>query len=148
MKIRTELSECEEIVIRCRELNDRARSLELLIAEAINAESEILLFSSGKEHLIPKKDILFFESSDKRVYAHTSECVYSAPYKLFELEDKMPSCFVRISKSVIANVKQVSSIHREISGGGEIAFRGSDKTTYFSRAYHKLLQHKINETRL
>ena len=148
MNIRTELSEFEEIVIRCREINDCTRSLELLISEAINRERDLLLLSSGSEHLIPKKDILFFESCDKRVYAHTAERVYSAPYKLFELEEIMPSCFIRVSKSVIANVKQISSLHREFSGGGEITFRGSDKTTYFSRAYHKLLQHKINEMRL
>ena len=148
MKIRIEQSDRDEIVIRCREINDRSAALFSVVDSAVNQRAEMLLFSSSDEHFVSKEDILFFESSDGKVYAHTSDRVYTAPHKLFELEELMPSYFVRISKSVIANIRRISSVHRELSGGGEISFRESDKKTYFSRAYHKLLQHKINEIRL
>jgi DNA-binding LytR/AlgR family response regulator len=74
--------------------------------------------------------------------------MYIAPHRLFELESLMPPSFVRISKSVIANILQIESLHREIVGNGEITFRGCSKKTYFSRAYFKLLQYKIDEMRL
>lgn len=148
MKIRTEISDSEEIVIRCREPNERIRSLEAAIEVVLRGENEISLFSSGVEYFIPKMSILFFESSEGKVYAHTKDAIYTAPYKLFELEELLPSCFVRISKSTIANIAEIAYLRREIVGNGEMGFRACDKKVFFSRAYFKLLQYKIDEMRL
>ena len=148
LKIRTEISDTEEIVIRCREKNERARSLEAAIELALRGENEISLFSGGIEYFVPKISILFFESSNGKVYAHTKDRIYSSTFKLFELEELMPSCFVRVSKSAVANISEISYLRREIVGNGEMGFRGCDKKVYFSRAYFKLLQYKIDEMRL
>ena len=148
MKLRTEISENEEIIIRCRQRNDKIRSLEAAIEEALRGENEIVLTSGGTDYFVPKISVLFFESFEGKVYAHTRDKVYTAPYKLFELEALMPPSFVRISKSAIANIAEISHIHREIVGNGEIGFRGCDKKVWFSRAYFKLLQYKIEEMRL
>ncbi|MBQ8407294.1 MAG: LytTR family transcriptional regulator [Clostridia bacterium] len=148
MKIRTEISENEEIIIRCRERNDKIRSLEAAIEETLRGEHEIVLCSDGTDYFVPKISILFFESFDGKVYAHTRDRIYTAPYKLFELESLMPSSFVRISKSAIANIAEIAFLHRELVGNGEIGFRNCSKKVYFSRAYFKLLQYKIDEMRL
>ena len=148
LKIRTEISDTEEIVIRCREKNERVRSLEAAIELALSGENEISLFSGGIEYFVPKISILFFESSNGKVYAHTKDRIYSSTFKLFELEELMPSCFVRVSKSAVANISEISYLRREIVGNGEMGFRGCDKKVYFSRAYFKLLQYKIDEMRL
>ena len=148
MKIRTEISDNEEIIIRCRERNDRIRSLEAAIEETIRGENEISLFSNGTEFFVPKISILYFESSGGKVYAHTRNRIYTAPHKLFELEGILSSSFVRVSKSTIANIAEISYLRREIVGNGEMGFRGCEKKVYFSRAYFKLLQYKIEEMRL
>ncbi len=148
MKIRIELSDRDEIVIRCREQNEKTYGLQSAIEDILRGENELMLMSGGAEHFVLKNDILFFESSEGKVYAHTNENTYVAPYKLFELESLMPSSFVRISKSAIVNIQHISSIRREVVGNGELTFRRSDKKVYFSRAYYKLLQYKIEETRL
>ena len=148
MKIRTEISDRDEIIIRCRERNEKTRSIEAAIEVALRGENEISLFSDGAEFFIPKLSILFFESANGKVYAHTKSKIYSSPHKLFELEQLMPSCFVRVSKSTVANIAEISYLHREIVGNGEMGFRGCDKKVYFSRAYYKLLQYKIDEMRL
>ena len=148
MKIRTEISDSEEIIIRCRERNEKIRSMEAAIEVALRGENEISLFSDGVEYFVPKINILFFESSGGKVFAHTKDRIFTVPHKLFELEALMPSCFVRVSKSAIANVSEISYLRREIVGNGEMGFRGCDKKVYFSRAYFKLLQYKIEETRL
>ena len=148
MKIRTEISDSEEIIIRCRERNDRIRSLEAAIEETLRGENEISLFSDGTEFFVPKISILYFESSGGKVYAHTRDRIYTAPHKLFELEGILPSSFVRVSKSAIANIAEISYLRREIVGNGEMGFRGCEKKVYFSRAYYKLLQYKIEEMRL
>ena len=148
MKIRTEISDSEEIIIRCRERNDRIRSLEAAIEETLRGENEISLFSDGTEFFVPKISILYFESFGGKVYAHTRDRIYTAPHKLFELEGILPSSFVRVSKSAIANIAEISYLRREIVGNGEMGFRGCEKKVYFSRAYFKLLQYKIEEMRL
>ncbi|MBE6693684.1 MAG: LytTR family transcriptional regulator [Ruminococcaceae bacterium] len=148
MKIRTELADKDEIVIRCRERNSKIRAVEEAIADALRGDSEIVLLGGGREHFVPKSDVLYFESFDGKVYAHTADEVYTAPYKLFELESIMPPTFIRVSKSAIANIGKISSLRRELVGNGEMTFKGCDKKVYFSRAYYKLLQYRINEMRL
>ena len=55
--------------------------------------------------------------------------------------------FARVSKSAIANLMLVSSLKRELVGNGVLTFYGSDKQVWFSRAYFKLLQYKLDELR-
>ena len=148
LKIRIELSDSDEIVIRCREQNEKVYALRSAIEDMMRGENEIMLTIGATEHFVPKNDVLFFESSEGKVYAHTADRMYTAPYKLFELEAQMPSFFVRISKSAIANIHHISSIRREVVGNGELTFRRCDKKVYFSRAYYKLLQYKMEEMRL
>ena len=147
MRIRTEISDSEEIIIRCREKNDRIKRLELMIEEALGQEDTVTLFADGAEFFVPKGEILYFESSEGSVYAHTKDRIYTAHHKLFELESIMAPRFARVSKSAIANLMRVSSLKRELVGNGVLTFYGSDKQVWFSRAYFKLLQYKLDELR-
>ena len=149
MKIRIELSDGadEEIVIRCKEENDRIRLIKSVIDNITKGNSELALSIGNTEYYIPKDELLFFETYDGKVYAHSRDRMFQTEYRLFELEEIMPFYFVRISKSVIANIKRISSLKRELTGNGQITFRDSDKTAYFSRAYYKLLKDKIEEVR-
>ena len=147
MRIRIETSDSEEIVIRCREKNDRIRRLELAIEEALTREDTITLLSDGADCFVPKGELLYFESSNGAVYAHTKDKIYTAPYKLCELEGMMAPRFARVSKSAIANLMQISSVKREVVGNGVLTFYGCDKKVWFSRAYFKLLQYKLDEMR-
>lgn len=150
MKIRTEISQNgeEEIIIRCQSRTDKIKEMEAALEKLILTNQEMVLFLSGTEYYVPIDEILFFESCDGKVYAHTRERMFTSDYKLFELEGILPISFLRISKSTIANILLISSLKREVVGNGEITFRGSEKKAYFSRGYFKLLRDKINEMRL
>ena len=149
MKIRIEISETEdeEVIIRCKEQTDKISHLETVIENAVKGDSVLVLYSTGTEYYVPKKDVLFFETYDGKVCAHTKDRMYKTNHKLFELEGIMPSYFVRISKSVIANAKMINSLRRELTGNGEITFAGTDKSTYFSRGYYSILKDKLEEMR-
>jgi DNA-binding LytR/AlgR family response regulator len=97
---------------------------------------------------VPLREIIFFEAYDGKIFAHTKDKTFNCEYKLFELENILPSSFARISKSTVANVMQISYLRRELVGNGEIGFKGCDKRTYFSRSYYKILKDKIDEMRL
>ncbi len=147
MKLRTELSDIEEIVIRCRERNDRIRALELAVENWIGEGDTLTLSSGNTDYYINKTDILYFESNDGHIYAHTADRIYTAPYKLFELESLLAERFVRVSKSAIVNVKRIASLRRELVGNGELTFTGCEKSVWFSRSYYQLLKHKLEEMR-
>lgn len=147
VRIRIEISDTDEIVIRCRESNDKIQKLERAIEEALSKDDTLALFSNGTEYFVPKGDILYFESSNGSVYAHTESNIYVAHYKLCELESIMAPGFTRVSKSAIANVMMISSVKREMVGNGTLTFYGCDKRVWFSRSYFKLLQYKLEEMR-
>ena len=148
MRIKLEIAdETDEIIIRCRERDTRILEIERAIENVLKGSGEMILYLSSTEYYIAKSDILFFESEGDKIYARTSDRSYTTDYKLFELEDIMPSYFVRISKSTIANVKAISSMRREVTGNGEVTFKNCDRKAYFSRGYYKKLKDKINEVR-
>lgn len=149
MRIRIEISDSddEEVIIRCKERTEKVSHLEQVIENAVRGDSLLVLYSANTEYYIPKKDILFFETYDGKVCAHTKDRMYKTSHKLFELEGIMPSYFVRISKSCIANIKMINSLRRELTGNGEITFAGTDKSTYFSRGYYSILKDKLEEMR-
>ena len=150
MKIRAECCDDgeEEIVIRYHSGSDTVRRVTTALESLLYSGREMVFRSSGTEYYLPLNSILFFESSDGKVYAHTIDKIFTADYKLFELERLLPTCFVRVSKSVILNVYKISSLYRELVGNGYVTFKESDKRAYFSRGYHRLLKDKIEEMRL
>ncbi len=150
LKIRIEICDGgeEELILRCHSRDARISRIEDALESIVRGSREITLYSGGTEFYIPISEILFFETAEGKVYAHTNDRTFTALYKLFELENILPSSFVRISKSAIANVRAINSITRELVGNGIITFSGCAKRTYFSRSYYKILRDRIDEIRL
>lgn len=149
MKFRLEISAeaDEEILLRCREYTEKIKELEKTLASLAEASSDMVLTYEDTEFYVPKKDILFFETADGRVAAHTADRMYYTKYKLFELENLMPKSFLRVSKSCVLNAEAVRSLSHGITGTGEVTFIDSDKTVFVSRAYYKYLKERIYQLR-
>lgn len=145
LRFRTEIrkGESDEIVIICSERNDRIKHLERVIENALGTDAEMILTLGETEYFVPKRDILFFETADGRVTAHTRGKMYYAPYTLFGLEHVLPDGFMRVSKSCIVNVTEIMAISHALTGNGEVLFKDSDKKVYVSRGYYKALKEKI-----
>ncbi len=148
MKIKIEIDEQlneDEITIRCRELNDQIEQLQKAVWE-INASSQRYVFQKGEsQYYLSLDEILFFEADDHRIYAHTKNEVYETRYKLYELEKLLPSYFLRVSKSTVLNMREVLSIKKNLTSASLIEFRNSDKRTYVSRSYYKMLEMRMKE---
>ncbi|MCR5736277.1 MAG: LytTR family transcriptional regulator [Eubacterium sp.] len=150
MKITVELDEnCieEEVVIRCKELNDSVNQIQRAITEITRQESTITLYRDKTEYYIPIKDILFFESDGDIICAHTKETTFITKYKLYELEKMLPWYFTRISKSAILNVKKVYAITKNITASSAVEFQGTTKMVYVSRGFYKSLMSKMEDLR-
>ena len=132
MKIKIEMDEQaeEEVIIRCRGMTEQIAAIQRAVSEAAGAVQKIVLYKGNTEYYLPMNDILFFETADHGVAAHTGNDMYEAGYKLYELEEILPGFFMRVSKSSV------------------VAFENTHKKVYVSRYYYKPLISKLEERRL
>lgn len=149
MKLKTEISPGyeEEVIIRAPAETDGVRRLRSLIEEAILYGEGIGLYDSGKEYYLPYREILFFEASGGKVYAHTGNGVYISQLNLTELCGVLPAYFARASKSCLINAMRVYSLNRSPTGVGEAEFTRSPKKAYVSRMYYKEVKETVEEMR-
>ena len=151
MKIRIEIDDNlteEEIVIRCRTLNEDVLSIQKNISEAINTRMQLNVIKGDAEYYITLEEILFFETDGSMVAVHTKGQIYETKLRLYELEEMLPGMFMRVSKSTILNTTKIRAIHKNITGASEVEFIGSNKLAFLSRNYFKPLMSKIEEKRL
>ncbi len=150
MKITVEIDEnCieDEIVIRCQKLNDTVNRIQKAVSDITNKDTKIRLLKGNKEYYISIDDILFFESDDNSICAHTVSDLFVTKYKLYELEQILSWYFSRISKSAILNIKKIYAITKNITSFSIVEFKETPKQVYVSRAYYKPLMSKIEEMR-
>ena len=147
MKVRIEIDENmseDEIVIRCAQPDERVLKMKRA-AESAEGDPEIAFFKDAVQFYPPLDSILFFETGEHNLNAHTSDDVFQVKMKLFELEEILPRKFVRVSKSAIVNVKHIYSVERNITSASLISFAGTHKQLYASRSYYKLLKLRLEK---
>lgn len=150
MKVVIELDEGldeECVVIKCKKLDERIVRLQKLIADVDKKERDILLHKNDKSYYIPLNNILFFETENKLIWAHTANEMFETEYKLYELEEVLPGYFMRISKSAIVNLNQIYSITKNVTSSSVVEFDECHKKVYVSRNYYKALIERLDEKR-
>lgn len=150
MKLRIEIDPelPEEIIIRGPEYNEKINRIKSVLDGLTDNSSDIALYSGEREFFIPISKLLFFETYDNKVWAHTQSNIYQCQMNLSQLEEILPRYFVRSSKSCVINIKEISSIKRTASGIGEAGFYKSEKIAYISRMYYHSIRDRIEEMRL
>ncbi len=152
MKIRVEIDptngEEEEVVIRCNTLSEEVMMLQKQLSEIISSKLKLEVYKGDTVLYLSPDEILFLETADNFLAVHTAKEIYSAKQRLYELEEILPSSFVRISKSSIVNISNIRSVKRNITGPSEIEFVGTVKRAYASRNYLKQLMNRLEEKRL
>ena len=147
MKIRIETDDSisePEIVIRCGKIDAEVAKVQNALLEALYAENRIKTEKEGKEYFFIPEEILFFESSEGKTWAHTAGEVFEVKMRLYELETILPASFIRISKSAIVGCSKIYSVEKNLAGPSIISFRGSHKKISASRQYYKILQEQLN----
>lgn len=153
MKIRVDIDDSlnkndEEVVIRCKTLSEEVLMLQKQLSEIVSSKLKLEVFKADSVLYLKLDEILFLETADTYLAVHTAKDIYSAKQRLYELEELLPSSFVRISKSAIVNISNIRSIRRNITGPSEIEFEGTIKKAYASRNYLKQLMNRLEEKRI
>ena len=151
MKIKIEIDESlseDEVLIRCRGLTEQVTEIQKAVSEVVNTSQRFVFYRGNTEYYLALDEILFFETDGDGINAHTRDNIYQTKYTLYELEDLLPGCFMRISKSSIVNTNHIYSISRNLTASSVVAFAGTHKQVYVSRYYYKPLVNKLEEKRM
>ena len=132
-----------EIVIRCSQIDEDVTSIQSKLLDLGKKHRKIEFYKADAEYYLALEDILFFETSDEEVWAHTKDDEFQVKYKLYELLEMLPGNFLRVSKSTILNSNKVYSILRNLTASSKIEFNDSNKVVYVSRSYFKSLKEKL-----
>lgn len=130
----------EEIVIKCRFLNDE---MVTLINQFKQGGRKLTVYRDGKTFFLEPKEVFYFESVDQKVFAYCNTQVFQVKSKLYELMEELPERdFIRASKSFILNLNKIESISPAFGGRYEALLKNGEKVI-ISRQYVGLLKEKL-----
>lgn len=106
----------EHIDIHYRQMSPLIKRV-MAIAGNKETRTQIMAKSDvGKQMYINVDDILYFDSVDKKTFLYTSTDVHEFQDPLSDIEEYMAADgFIRINKSVIANIYHIESIKPEVN---------------------------------
>ncbi|MCL2354564.1 MAG: LytTR family transcriptional regulator [Oscillospiraceae bacterium] len=140
MKIKIEIDDNlieDEFIIKCSKLDENIQKIQAVVSDLVAQNEQIAFMKDGKEYYFSLNDILFFETNSRGIDSHTENDVFQVKYKLYELEEILPSNFVRVSKSTILNVNKIYSIDKNIMSTSTVQFYKTHKQVHVSRHYYK-----------
>ena len=133
-----------------------SREKEQALIRAVEKTADILnvmdLLENGSGGISVTKDrstyfckltqIYYIESVDKRTYVYTKDGCYESRDRLYELEEKLGTYYVRISKSMIVNLRKIRNVSAE-PGGRMVAVLLNEERVIISRSYVKEIKRRL-----
>ncbi|MBO4864226.1 MAG: LytTR family transcriptional regulator [Eubacterium sp.] len=114
-----------EVEIRCRERNEEIENL----ISAVKSAGDTLIGEkeNGDKTPVYISRVLYFEAVDRYVFAYTTSEIFRVKKTLYDLEDMtLEQFFVRISKSVIVNIKAIQKISPDSSRRLKLLLRNGE----------------------
>ena len=128
------------VTIKCPKATDSIRKLESLLH---SYAKKISCSKGGMTYLIDTRDVLYFESVDKKSFLYTESEIYELPLKLYEIEEMLfDAGFIRSAKSQILNTHKIASLRPDFGGRIEVTMQGGERLIV-SRQYSKSLKERL-----
>lgn len=143
IQIDESIDECE-IIIKTKEVNNEVAQIQKALSGLNTSKGDIVFVKDDTEYYFGVDKILFFETDQNKVFAHTAVDAFEVKRKLYELEDLLPSYFIRVSKSTILNTRKVYGLTKNIAASSRVDFAGSQKSVYVSRNFYKPLKEMLS----
>jgi DNA-binding LytR/AlgR family response regulator len=133
------------VTIHCKEVDDTIKEILDFLK---GMETEFIVGKNGDMNYILKpNEVHFFRTEGDFVQAVTAKGTFKLKEKLYELETLLPSNkFVRISKSVIANLHELNRFEASFNGTLCVYFKSGEKE-YVSRHYVKAIKKALKMNR-
>lgn len=132
--------EADEIIVRCREMTDEVlRALSILKGDG----QKLVAYLDSEIHTLPPGEVYYFESVENKTFIYCEKKVYTSRQKLYELEEMFShSSFLRVSKSVLLNLKVISFLSPAFNGRLEATLLNGEKII-ITRSYTNALKTKL-----
>lgn len=107
------------------------------------ALSSLLGTKEGKTYFLRPENLELVRTEGRDVVCYDklrSRYLLSAP--LYELEDKLGPCFVRVSKSAIVNIRRIDHVGAGFNGTMELSMKCGIED-YISRSFRKAFKERL-----
>ena len=132
--------EKEEALIKAQsKTEDIKAAIELLEG----GKRKIPLIQNGETILLETSLFYYIESVDKRTFVYTKDDCFESKLRLYELEETLGTYFLRISKSMIVNLKKIKGVKSDLSGRMEATMLNDEKIV-ISRSYVKEIKRRLD----
>ena len=134
-----ESKEQESALIRAAEkTTDILNAIDLLE----NGSGGITVTRDRNTYFCKLTQIYYVESVDKHTYVYTKGDCYECRSRLYELEETLGTYYVRISKSMIVNLRKIRNVRAE-PGGRMVAVLLNDEQVVISRSYVRDIKRRL-----
>lgn len=112
--------------------------------EKENANSLTLLaVKDRKTYFVKPEDIALVRTEGREIVCYDKlKNRYTLDKPLYELEEILAICFVRISKSAIVNINQINHVEASFNGTMELVMKNG-VTDYISRSFRKSFKERL-----
>lgn len=129
-----------EVHIYTSEFNDTIEQLMKKINSTTNAT--LVGYSETDIHLLKPSEIYTIYTESGKVFLQTDEHEFECKSKLYEVEERFSTHFVRINKSMLVNLDKIASIQAKMLGNPQLVLSNESVVTV-SRNYFKALKEKL-----
>ena len=130
----------DEIIIRCRELDDEMMRMINLMR---SGKTRITGYRDSVIRMLLPKEIYYFEAVEGKVFAYCEKEVFEVREKLYEIEELLArSDLQRISKSVIVNISLIEYVSPMLGSRLTAVMKNGEKVI-ISRQYVPALKKKL-----
>lgn len=125
-------SKDEEITATVHSRSSLIDEIEALVLQS-NKKDSVTVFSEDEIKNLSFDEIECITVMDKKTFAVSSEGEkFRIKMRLYEIEEILPSCFIKINKSSVANEKYIERFSVSFSGAVDAVFKSGYKE-YVSR---------------
>ncbi|MGT2907498.1 LytTR family DNA-binding domain-containing protein [Streptococcus dentiloxodontae] len=98
---------------------------------------------NDKTYFINLEGIIRFYTADKKVYFVTAAETYRAKQRLYQLEEQLPSNFVKISQGEIVNISYIQKLDLSMRGSICVIFKNGS-SSFVSRRCIKAFKRALD----
>jgi len=121
-----------EVIIKCDVLDE---NILKLINSMKGNKSKMPVYQDGEIAFLSYSEMYYFEAVDQKVFVYAKSEVFEVKSRLYELLGELPSNdFVRISKSVIINLRKIKRLSPALGGRFEALLMNGERLI-ISRQY-------------
>lgn len=127
----------EEVIIRARERTPLVDALEQLAEER-----RLVGYREGEGTFLSVAEVCCFTVEDGKVFALTEKGKWQVRQRIYQLEESLPSDFVKINQSTLANLRQIERFDTSVAGTLKVKFRNGS-VDYVSRRNLRTVKERL-----